>query len=57
MDKKLRDCLIDGDFTLTDVIDEVIDINALIGVGIISLGDHLKEYCYDKIGKRKSHED
>tara|TARA_R100000808_G_C2154195_1_gene165011 strand:+ start:3948 stop:4211 length:264 start_codon:yes stop_codon:yes gene_type:complete len=44
----LREHLLAKDFTLTDVIDEVIDINALIGVGIISLGDDLKEYCYAK---------
>lgn len=38
----------DEDFTLTDAIDAVVDLNGLIGVGLISLGDQLKEYCYSK---------
>jgi len=37
-----------GDFTLTDVIDAVIELNALVGVGCITLGDSLKEYCYGR---------
>jgi hypothetical protein len=37
------------DITLTDIIDMVITENAIIGVGLISLGDNLKEYCYDKL--------
>tara|TARA_R110000824_G_scaffold821_2_gene5029 strand:- start:6858 stop:7154 length:297 start_codon:yes stop_codon:yes gene_type:complete len=44
----LRDHLKNEDFTLIDGIDAVIDLNALLGVGCISLGDDLKEYCYSK---------
>ena len=39
----------DGKFTLTDVIDAVIQTNGMVGVGIISLGDNLKDCCYNKI--------
>lgn len=41
--------------TITKVIDRVINRNAIIGVGLISLGDQLKEYCYDK-AKHNNHE-
>lgn len=44
--------MIENDVSLTDVIDITIESNALIGVGLISLGDGLKEYCYSKIPKR-----
>lgn len=46
--ERLKEMLLEEKFTLTDVIDEVIEINALIGVGIITLGNGLKEYCYNK---------
>ena len=36
-----------GHFTLTEVIDAVVEINGIIGVGLISLGDDLKDYCYN----------
>ena len=36
-----------GHFTLTEVIDVVVEINGIIGVGLISLGDDLKDYCYN----------
>lgn len=39
----------DKTVTITSVIDEVIMINGIVGVGLISLGDDLKKYCYDKI--------
>lgn len=35
--------------TITDLIDVVIEMNGFIGVGLITLGDGLKEYCYNKI--------
>ena len=44
----LREQLLREDFTVQEVIDEIIEINRLIGVGCISLGDTLKEYCYSK---------
>ncbi len=34
--------------TLTDVIDAVIEVNGIIGVGLITLGDNLKSYCYER---------
>ena len=38
-----------NDITLENVIDAVIESNAIIGVGLISLGEHVKQYIYDKI--------
>ena len=49
----LRKLIMDGKFTLTDVIDEVIEINGLVGVGILTLGDNLKQYCYNKTENEK----
>lgn len=43
----IRRQLIDGDFTLTDVIDQIIEMNGIIGVGLITLGDALQTYCYN----------
>jgi hypothetical protein len=42
--KTLRQSIIAEEFTLTDVIDIVIEENALIGVGLISLGDDIYKY-------------
>lgn len=47
--KQIIQALKDGRLTLTDVIDAVIATNGIIGVGLITLGDSLKEYCYNKI--------
>ena len=38
--------------TLTDVIDAVIELNGIIGVGCITLGDNLKAYCYERSARR-----
>ena len=38
----------DQDFTIEDVIDAIIQINGIVGVGKISLGDALKDYCYHR---------
>jgi hypothetical protein len=35
-----------GNLTIEDVIDIIIEKNAIIGVGLISLGNQLKDYCY-----------
>jgi len=35
--------------TITDLIDVVVELNGFIGVGLISLGENLKEYVQDKI--------
>ena len=39
--------------TLTDLIDVVVELNGFIGVGLVQLGDNLKDYCYDKIKENK----
>ena len=48
---QLREEIKHGHFTLVEVIDAVVEINGIIGVGLISLGDDLKNYCYEKAGK------
>ena len=40
----LRKAVVDGKITLTDVLDIVIEENALIGVGLISLGNDVYKY-------------
>lgn len=45
--EQIIEFLINEELTLTDVIDAVIEINGFIGVGLISLGDSLKDYCYN----------
>ena len=47
--KEIEDLIINRNLEITDVIDVVIDLNAIIGVGLITLGDQLKEYCRNKI--------
>ena len=44
--EEVRKLLADGEFAIEDVIDAVIQLNGIIGVGRISLGDALKNYCY-----------
>lgn len=55
--KLIRQMILDGDLTITAVIDEVIQLNGFIGVGLITLGDQLKEYCYNHKGYKKETED
>ena len=40
----LRKSIVDGEFTLADVIDVVIEENGYIGVGLISLGEDVYRY-------------
>ena len=49
---KIKKLVKEEGLDLYDLIDVIVDINAFIGVGLISLGDSLQEYCHDKI-KRK----
>lgn len=51
--KEIERLIIEEDLVITDVIDVVINLNDMIGVGLITLGDNLKEYCYNKIDKRQ----
>ena len=53
MDKdKIQNLIIDEGLTITDLIDVVVELNGIIGVGFIRLGDDLKEYCYNKIKEK-----
>lgn len=36
--------MLSGDLTITDAIDAFIELNAIVGVGLITLGDDLKDY-------------
>ena len=50
MDKAELTKLVESEeVTLTDVIDIVIELNGIIGVGLISLGEGLDKYVKDKI--------
>ena len=40
-----------GTLTLTDVIDAVVEVNGIIGVGLVTLGGQLNDYCLSKIRK------
>lgn len=51
--KKIIKLIQEEGLTITDVIDAVIQINGIIGVGKYSLGDDLKQYCYDHKGYKK----
>ena len=44
----IQELLKNGAFTLTDVIDAVIEINAIIGVGLISLGEDIERYIINQ---------
>ena len=48
--EELKRLLTKEEITLIEVLDTVIEINGIIGVGLISLGDELSEYCRKKIG-------
>ena len=50
MDKQtLSELVASEEITITDVIDVVIELNHIIGVGLISLGEQLKTYTTSKI--------
>lgn len=44
--------MLQNGLTLEKVIDVVVDSNAIIGVGLISLGDSIKDYIYHHPEKR-----
>ena len=49
MDKQeLKKLVAGGQVTLTDVIDIVIELNGIIGVGLISLGEDIQKYIVVK---------
>jgi len=47
--EEIKNLIIERDLTLTDVIDVVIELNSLIGVGLVTLGEDLNDYCRSKI--------
>ena len=46
--EELHRLLKDREFTIEDVIDAIIFLNGIVGVGKITLGDTIKDYCYHK---------
>ena len=46
--EELYKLLRDQEFTIEDVINAIIQLNGIVGVGRISLGDILKDFCYHK---------
>lgn len=47
--QQIKQMLTENKLTLTDVIDAVIDVNSLVGVGLITLSDGISEYIRNKI--------
>ena len=47
----IKDLVLNEDLTITDLIDVVVELNGIIGVGLITLGNQLKDYCESKINK------
>jgi hypothetical protein len=49
MDKEvIKKLVIEDGLTITSLIDTVIELNGIIGVGLISLGNDLNDYCITK---------
>ena len=46
--EELQKLLQDKEFTIEDVIDAIIQLNGIVGVGKISLGDTIRDYCYHR---------
>ena len=46
--EELYKLLKDREFTIEDVIQAIIQLNGIVGVGRISLGDTLKNFCYHR---------
>ena len=46
--EELYKLLSDKEFTIEDVIQAIIQLNGIVGVGRISLGDTLKNFCYHR---------
>jgi len=45
--EKIKQDVLDGNITITAVIDAVVEVNGFIGVGLITLGENLRDYCYN----------
>ena len=46
--EELHRLLKDKEFTVEDVVDAIIFLNGIVGVGRISLGDSIRDYCYHR---------
>ena len=53
--KEIERLILEEDLVITDVIDVCIELNEIIGVGLITLGNTLKEYCRKKISHLQSY--
>ncbi len=42
---KIKKLLLDEKLSIEEVIDAVIELNSIVGVGLYSLGDDLRNYC------------
>lgn len=49
--EEIKKLVLEKGLTIADVIDVVVEINGIIGVGLITLGDQLKDHCTNKICK------
>ena len=49
--EQLIEALRNEEITLSAVIDAVIEVNALVGVGVISLGDDTRDYILSHLHK------
>jgi hypothetical protein len=45
----IKQLMIENNLTITKCIDVAIELNGIVGVGLITLGDQLKEYTHNKI--------
>lgn len=52
--EEIKRLVLEEDLNLTDVIDVVVEMNCIIGVGLITLSDGVSEYILDKINKNIS---
>ena len=43
---EIKKQVLEQGLSITDLSDAVIELNGFVGVGLISLGDGLEDYCY-----------
>jgi hypothetical protein len=47
--EKVKQLITEKDLKLEQVLDAIIELNGLVGVGLITLGDDIKTYLHSKI--------
>ena len=52
--EEIKELILERDLTIDIVLDVVIELNGIIGVGLITLGEGLQEYVFNKIPKNRS---